>query len=86
MTTRVFIGLTLLSISACSKDANVRNSCSDEGLSQTLVDNNLTLLLPNVITPNGDGRNERFTVYTAYKAIPPPGTPPLANQLLRPDG
>ena len=40
------------------------NGCTYEDVVTVFIDKSLPVYIPNVFTPNGDGINERFTVYS----------------------
>jgi hypothetical protein len=41
--------------------------CDDSHYKQNIPDQNLTLFVPNVITPNGDQYNDAFIYFATYK-------------------
>ncbi|WP_081910541.1 gliding motility-associated C-terminal domain-containing protein [Hymenobacter sp. APR13] len=66
----------LLVIGCQKKDAQPDTTCADEDFSQSIVTPNVQLMLPNGISPNGDGLNDRFIPFAFYTNLPPVGAPP----------
>ena len=60
---RLLFGLLLLAAAGCKSDsATPTECCNNRDFRLTSAHPNLKFLLPNVITPNGDGRNDRFVI------------------------
>ena len=61
----------LLLLVGCSKKENaVSNKCIDSVLSNNVSDPDLFVFQPNGISPNGDGRNDRFFIAVQSKSNP----------------
>ena len=67
----MFRGCLLLLLVGCGKkEESVSNQCQDSQLSNNFSDPDLLVIQPNGISPNGDGRNDQFVVYTRSKSNP----------------
>lgn len=63
-----FLAAALLAFGGCSKDDAQNNCCNNSNFKVVSPHANLTILPPNVITPNGDGRNDHFLAVGFDKA------------------
>jgi CHU_C Type IX secretion signal domain len=76
-----FLGASLL-LAGCGKKDVVSNQCPDSARYSNITDPDLDVVLPNGISPNGDGRNDRFMVFVRSKSNPQ-NPPTFTMQRLR---
>lgn len=75
-TLRVLLCPVLLLLLCTCNRMNLKEKCCDDShYKQQVPDQNLSLFVPNVMTPNGDQYNDAFVYGASYKIQPAPGSP-----------
>jgi hypothetical protein len=65
------VGLAMSVVAGCGKKENsVSNQCKDSVFTQNVSDQDLFIVQPNAISPNGDGVNDVFFVVAYYRSNP----------------